>query len=209
MSLASSLCLFLLISPIFPTKSLTPRYYRHKVGSTDMVSLLEFRNSSVLPTQGRKYRYGLTVEFLEISGSTDPLVLPVRAHWLNLSWTLGSTKAGSVILIWTHWMNFSRLSVVPALISTTEKSRGYINTPEPGCSRVQISKPWPPPLTRSLKSIEGIFKFNRGIFKLVVPLDSPSLGTYYPRWEFLDSCGKSSRYIFQNPRHPISQCSSF
>jgi hypothetical protein len=72
MSLALSLYLSLLNFPFFQQESHIPRYYRHKVGSTDMLPLLKSQNSSVLLAQGRKYKYVLTVGFLQISGSTAP-----------------------------------------------------------------------------------------------------------------------------------------
>jgi hypothetical protein len=88
MSLVISLYLFQLNSQIFLKESGTPRYYRHKVRSTDLTSLLDFRNPSVLQAQGRKYRYELIVGVLKtLGGPGTPSVLPIRVLWRNFSWT--------------------------------------------------------------------------------------------------------------------------
>jgi hypothetical protein len=67
---------------------------------------LDFGKTYILPTQGRKYRYELTVGVLKISGSTDPLGTTDERSLADFFMDLDSTEPGPVLPIRTHWLIF-------------------------------------------------------------------------------------------------------
>jgi hypothetical protein len=102
MSLAPSLYLSPLNFLYFQQETQNPWYYRHKVGSTDMLSLLEFRQFTVLPTQGRKYLKDRNGE-------------PERGEWMGADKILlegdrGSNKmnTASNTRLWLNYPSWSR-----------------------------------------------------------------------------------------------------